>query len=298
MFKKSIIVLVLLLIGCYIPTGCAAQPYMGEYLVLSPTTTTKAIFYSNFGDTDPSGLPDDGVSMLANVLSAAGGTSSSHSSLSGYIYQNGFDVRHSGNVYWEPQTWNLSSPVWIPTGAPIYVGSYYYVMFWGKIIVDSANSRIIYKAYVYEDSTDVEHDSPTVYTEYCSISNGDTVLLVGTRTSSTYKYKYLQVGLESNAIITCNWKVSQKCFSYWNGTAWYYDAGNSIRGNKAYITCPGGNDAQCVKVGGNNYTNCYKYYSSNDNVQWYKYTSQYTDDTQLWDGNGSPYMTVTYPYNY
>lgn len=273
----------------------AQQPYLGEYLSLTPTTTTKAIFRMDFQDLNPANIPAG--SYLASFLSASGGTSSAHSSQSGWMYQNGFGAVTDGTVSWVPQAWYANGdgdPEW---SYQTSVGTDNYPMYFGKMTMDTANTRIIYKAYVYEDTQDIERDTPTVSTQYETVTTGDTVFLVGNRSSGGQAYRYLQAGIESDAVITNAWKIQNICFSYWTGSAWHYEAGYSVRGNIAYISAEGGDDDEWIMGGGATYTNCDKYSSINDIVIWYHGSSTYADNTQLWSGTGAPDTTVSYPYS-
>lgn len=287
MFNNKFLLIILVSSVILIPTVNANQPYMGAYFDSSSGITTKVIFHCTFINTDGSNF---GNKWLGGVLSVAGGKSTG--SPTGYVYQNLLAMYANNSVSWNPQWYDTNTPEThhLVTG----IGTNTYIMYYGRIDYDSANSRILYRYWAYSTEYNIEHDIYTTLSWYHSIPSGDQNFLYGMYSLSGRPIEYLQAGAECPSnITTTTWELQDGDISAYVSSAWhYYSPGYSSRGTNALITYIGNS---AWPIGG--YTlNCNKLSSDLQSVTWQKSSSPQAEGTQLWPTPGGTDSETLTPF--
>ena len=273
-----------------LPHLVAERPYIGAYLSGDVSITEKILFECNYYGTNPVQIPSG--KWLYTVSSVAG--ANGVSTLSGYIYQNGFSLWPNSSVGWHPQTWLAGQE------DPSYredevVGNNDYLAFYGSIEIDIGANEITHRAYVYDNDWSIEHDAPIFhYFTHIIPSSNDRNLLVGKQTLDSVIFKHFQVGIESNSLINeTSWRVMERRISFHNGTSWEFLPGYVCHHDSSAITY---RDSSVYGLGEINYDGTNIHSSSDDSVTW-KYTGNTIDDNyQLWTGSGTPDMVVYKPF--
>ena len=295
--------IVLLIISFILPSiyGLVSQPYLGEYFDIDPALTRKVIFSCEFQNEPYEDF--DTNQWIGVVSSVTGANSTSEEDLCAMMYQNMFDLRDNGQVRWEPQVLWYGQRLDNETPCNQLVGYTTSIIFYGKTYLDYINNDIIFKAYAYNIQTQVEYDSPTVYTytfdrddyecahdQYFVVGKRD-ILFFGT-------YGYFQVGIESNwEVDQCYWRIPNTHMGYYS-SGWKYKAAKSIQGDVAYLTNLNGDDNYWVKVGGYDYDDTDKYSSSSDSVIWEQSSGDtYPSFQSLWATQGTVDQTLAYPFS-
>jgi hypothetical protein len=180
----------------------AVQPYVASYPDFSKVESSQAFMANNFSGTTVSGLD----SWIASLISTAGRDSSGN--LSGYIYQMASMLKTDGNLQGLAQVWDGSTKKFdcatswtngCPTFGSLSSNNYFYqTLYW-----DGAKTKVTYYWEAHSNSGSV-----TAKTGDYTRPSADTSrnFFAGTETISSKKYKFLQMGVESQSI-SDSWQV-------------------------------------------------------------------------------------------
>lgn len=274
----------------------AAQPYIAGY----PDTTTVIKHTQYTMKTDFSGTttttPRSG--FLAGVYSSATFASSSATDPTGWVHQLGVALLAGSNsVKGIFQVYNgITCMENCPGDAGVDLGTFGtgtsnvdYV--YTTMIMGSTTVTYYYESWANDGST-----ISTPLRQYTKSSDGDpsNYFAIGTATKTisgtTYKFKYYQFGVESDAEVTQTWKVTTYDLTYQGATSLGGKPATSVQytgaTNGSYITPYGTSGA--ARVGGENYDVAHADANNQDNtipkgkVIWSKGTMT-SGGTVLWN---------------